>query len=176
MVPNLDRIKAFVFDVDGVLTDGSTICMQTGDEAMRIFNEKDGHGIRMAALNGFGLGVITGSRCDAVKMRLTRFGVKEEDVYLHSKNKMVSFAHYCNRHGYSPDEVAYFGDDIPDCALLRHCGLGIVPSDAVDEAKEAADYVSEWPGGKLCVRKSIEMVLKAQGKWVFDVERYDSMF
>ena len=173
---NLDRIKAFLFDVDGVLTDSTAICSTTNDEAVRAFNEKDGHGMRMAVLNGYGLGVITGGRCNSVKMRVMRFGVKEDDVYLHAKNKVVAFLDYCSRHGYDPSEVAYFGDDIPDIAVMKICGLAIAPADAVDEAKEAADYVSENPGGKCCVRKGIEMVLKAQDKWHFDVDKYDALF
>ena len=74
------------------------------------------------------------------------------------------------------DEVAYFGDDIPDTQVLRACGLGIAPADAVEEAKQAADYVSTRPGGRGCLREGIEMILKAQGKWFFDEDKYDTIY
>lgn len=176
MEPNLSRIKAFVFDVDGVLTDGTAMSCPGSDEAVRCFNERDGHGMRMAALNGYGLGIITGGRCESVRLRVTRFGVKKEDVYMHAKNKIVAFDDFCARHSYTREEVMYFGDDIPDVALLRYAGVGVAPADAMPEALAAADIVSPDPGGKLCARHMMERVMKEQGKWQFDVDRYDAMF
>ena len=145
-------------------------------QPMRAFNEKDSFAIRMARMNGYGLGVITGGSMMAVKQRLAVFGVPEEDIYMHTKDKPRAFDDFCTRHGYAPEEVAYLGDDIPDVALLRHCGWGVAPADAVQEAKDAADFVSDREGGKAFVRSVLESVMKAQGRWIFDVARYDAMF
>ena len=175
MENRLKKIKAFVFDVDGVLTDGGLLADLNG-EFYRTFNSKDGFGLRMAVLNGFGLGIITGGRSESIKMRFLACGFKPEDIYLHSRDKMEEFTDFCTRNNFTPEEVMYFGDDLPDIPVMMACGCGVAPSDAVAEAIEAADYVCTLPGGRGCVRECIEMVLKTQDKWQLDVQDYKKKF
>ena len=175
MAPSLKEIKAFLLDVDGVMTDGS-ILVDPNAEPLRIFNEKDGHGLRMAALNGYTLAVITGGRTESVRKRMTAYGIPYENVYMHSRDKRRVLAEACERFGLKPEEVLFMGDDLPDIPALQYAGLGVVPADAVQEAKDAADIVSPVCGGKGFVRWTLEMVMKAQGRWVFDVRKYENMF
>ena len=175
METNLKAIKAIVFDIDGVMTDGSVLCSPTA-EPLRIFNEKDGHGLRMAALNGYILGVITGGHTEAVRQRMTAYGVPYENVYLVARDKLRLLREFCERYKLSAEEVLYMGDDIPDIGALKFAGLGVVPADAVEEAREAADIVSPVGGGRGFVRWTLELVMKAQGRWKFDVAKYEKMF
>ena len=175
MEPNLSAVKAFVLDVDGVMTDGSVL-VDSNAEPLRIFNEKDGHGLRMAALNGYTLGVITGGHTEAVRKRMTAYGIPYGNVYLKARDKRRILAEFCERFGLQPEEILYMGDDIPDIPALKFAGIGAVPSDAVDEAKDAADIVSPVGGGRGFVRWILELVMKAQGRWVFDVKEYGKMF
>ncbi|MBO4671793.1 MAG: HAD hydrolase-like protein [Bacteroidales bacterium] len=172
---NLSAVKAFVLDVDGVMTDGSVL-VDSNAEPLRIFNEKDGHGLRMAALNGYILGVITGGHTEAVRKRMTAYGVPYENVILHARDKCKLLAEFCERFSLRPEEVLYMGDDIPDIPALKYAGIGAVPSDAVEEAREAADVVSPFGGGRGFVRWTLELVMKAQGRWEFDVKKYEKMF
>lgn len=175
MNEKLLKIKAFVFDVDGVLTDGGIFATEEG-ELLRTFDAKDAFGMRMAAMNGYILGSITGGRSLSIPKRLKVCGFKDEDIYLGSRIKMIDFEDFCKRHELKPEEVMYFGDDIPDVPVLKACGCGVCPSDAVQEAKDAADYISNRPGGKLCVREALEMVMKAQDKWQVNFDTYHKMF
>ncbi|MBO6169624.1 MAG: HAD-IIIA family hydrolase [Bacteroidales bacterium] len=175
MEPNLKAVKAIVFDVDGVMTDGSVLC-DPNAEPLRIFNEKDGHGLRMAALNGYILAVITGGHTEAVRKRMTAYGVPYENVYLKARDKRRVIQEFCERFGLSPEEVLYMGDDIPDVPALEFAGVSVAPADAAAEAREAADIVSPIGGGKGFVRWTLELVMKAQGKWIFDVKKYEQMF
>lgn len=175
MAQSLKAIRAILFDVDGVMTDGSII-VDANAEPLRIFNEKDGHGLRMAALQGYTLGVITGSNTEAVRKRLMAYGVPYDNICLKVRDKLRSIREFCERCGLSPEEVLYMGDDIPDVAALRFAGIGVAPADAVPEAREAADIVSPVPGGRGFVRWVVELVMKEQGKWEFDVSGYEKMF
>ena len=103
-------------------------------------------------------------------------GILPEDVFLHCRNKMDEFRQFCQRYGLEPEDVMYFGDDVPDIELLRTAGCGVCPSDAVEEAKAAADLVSTRPGGRGCLREVIENTLRAQGKWTFDTVEYKRRF
>lgn len=172
---DLKDIKAFAFDIDGVMTDGGILADLEG-QLYRTYDAKDGFAVRMAAMNGFPVGVITGARSQSVRARFSGNGIPPEDVYLGSRDKITDFDDFCARHGLELSEVMYFGDDVPDIPVLLAAGIGVVPSDGVDEAKEAADIVSERPGGKCCVRRHIEQVMRAQGKWNFDVNVYKSRF
>ncbi len=167
MAQSLKNIRAFAYDIDGVMTDGSVLAMPDGD-ILRIFNAKDSFGVRMASLHGYPVAVITGGRSESLIHRSLMCGVPKEDVYLNSRNKVRDFKHFCNKYGLSPDEVMYIGDDIPDVAVIRAAGIGV--------AREAADLVSPYPGGRGCVRHAIEEVLKARGDWTFDVDKYEKRF
>jgi Low specificity phosphatase (HAD superfamily) len=168
-------IKAFAFDIDGVMTDGGIMADLEG-QLYRTFDAKDGFAVRMACLNGFPVGVITGGRSSSIRARFKTNGIEPEDIYLASRIKIDDFKDFCTRHNLKEKEVMYFGDDIPDVEVLIASGIGVAPSDAADEAKEAADIVSERPGGKAMVREQIEKTLKAQGKWVFDAVAYKRKF
>ena len=172
---DISRIKAFVFDVDGVLTDGGLLADLHG-EFYRTFDSKDGFGLRMAMMHGYHLGIITGGRSESIKMRFLACGFHPEDIYLHSRDKMEDIMDFCHRNKLALEDVMYFGDDIPDIPVMQACGCGVAPADAVEEAKDAADYVSARPGGKGCARECIEMVLKQHGKWFLDIQDYKKKF
>lgn len=175
MEERLKRIKAFVFDVDGVFTDGGILADLNG-ELYRTFDCKDGFGLRMAFMKGYKIGVITGGRSESVRKRFLQTGVPQEDVYLGSRDKIEDFEDFCRKYDLLADEIMYFGDDLPDIPVMQICGCAVAPSDAVEEAKEAADYVSSKPGGKGCVRETIEMTMKLQGTWELDVQEYKRKF
>lgn len=175
MEERLRKIKAFAFDVDGVLTDGGLLANLEG-EFFRTFDAKDGFGLRMASMHGYRLGIITGGRSESIRMRFRACGISPEDVYLGSRDKMADFMDFCRRHSLEPEEVMYFGDDLPDIPVMLACGCGVCPSDAVDEAKAAADLIGSRPGGKGCVRTVIETVMKLQNTWKLDVQDYKAKF
>ena len=169
------KIKAFAIDIDGVATDGTLLCMPDGD-FLRLYDAKDGFAIRMACMNGYPVAVITGGSSESIRKRMTASGIKPEDVFLHCRDKMVEFRQFCERYSLSPEEVMYFGDDVPDVEVMQACGCAVCPSDAVPEAQKAADWMTDAPGGKGCLREAIEKTLKKQGKWVFDPVVYKQRF
>ena len=175
MEERLKKIKAFVFDVDGVLTEGGLLADLNG-EFYRTFDSKDGFGLRMAMMGGYHLGIITGGRSESIKMRFLACGFKPENIYLHSRDKMEDFADFCTRNNVTPEEVMYFGDDLPDIPVMQACGCGVCPSDAVDEVKAIADHISTKPGGKGCSRETLQAVMEAQGLWHLDVYEYKRHF
>lgn len=175
MEERLRKIRAFAFDVDGVLTDGGILANLDG-ELFRTFDSKDGFGLRMASMHGYRLAIITGGRSESIRKRFRTCGIKAEDVYLGSRDKMEDFTDFCARYNLEPEQVMYFGDDVPDIAVLQACGCGVCPSDAVDEVKEIADFISDRPGGKGCARAAIEMVMKLHGTWKLDVQEYKAQF
>ena len=171
----LQLIKAIAFDIDGVMTDGGILALSNGD-LLRVFDAKDSFGVRMAKMNGLHTAVITGGSSESILRRFAMCGVDEEDIYLHSRIKPDDFKDFCMRHLLKPENVMYFGDDLPDVPVLKACGIGVAPADAVEEVKQAADYVSPYGGGHGCVRHAIEMVLKEQGRWALDDKKYKQMF
>jgi 3-deoxy-D-manno-octulosonate 8-phosphate phosphatase (KDO 8-P phosphatase) len=175
MIETFKKIRAFAFDVDGVMTDGGILATMEG-ELLRTFDAKDSFGMRMAAMKGYPMAAITGGRSLSIPKRLQQCGFKDEDVYLGSRIKMHDFEDFCRRHGLKADEVMYFGDDLPDIPVMKACGCGVCPSDAVQEVKDIADYISDKPGGKHCVRQTLEMVMRAQDKWEVDFDVYHKMF
>lgn len=175
MEDKIKKIRAFAFDVDGVLTDGGILADLSG-ELYRVFDSKDGMAIRMAAMKGFHLAIITGGRSESIRKRFESCGIKPEDVYLRSRAKIEDFEDFCSRHGLEADEVMYFGDDLPDIPVMVACGCGVCPSDAVEEVRQIADIISSRPGGKGCAREVIQDVLTKQGKWELDVQAYKRHF
>ena len=172
---DIKDIKGFAFDIDGVMTDGGILADLEG-QLYRTFDAKDGFAVRMASMKGYPVGVITGARSQSVRARFIGNGIPPEDIYLGSREKIEDFDDFCKRHGLKRSEVMYFGDDIPDVEVLLAAGIGVAPADAADEAKEAADIVSDRPGGRSCVRSHMESVMKAQGNWEFDVKLYREKF
>ena len=175
MEETLKKIMAFAFDVDGVLTDGGIFANLDG-ELFRTFDSKDGFGLRMASMHGYRLAIITGGRSESIRKRFRTCGIKAEDVYLGSRDKMEDFRDFCSRYSLQAEEVMYFGDDVPDMPVMKACGCGVCPADAVDEVKEIADYISDRAGGKGCARASVEMVMRLQGTWELDVQEYKASF
>ena len=175
MEERLKKIKAFAFDIDGVLTDGGILADLNG-ELYRTFDSKDGLAIRMAVMKGYHLAIITGGRSESIRKRFLSCGIKPEDIYLGSRAKIEDFEDFCTRHDLQADEVMYFGDDLPDIPVMSACGCSACPCDAVDEVKEIADIVSSRPGGKGCARESIQMVMTLQGTWHLDVQEYKRHF
>lgn len=175
MEERLKKIKAFVFDVDGVLTDGGILATLDG-ELLRTFDAKDGFGLRMASMHGYYMGIITGGRSQSIRKRFHTCGISAENVYLGSRDKIQDFEDFCSRHALAAEEVMYFGDDLPDAPVMQACGCGVCPSDAVEDVKAIADLVADRPGGKGCVRSCIEKVMKLQGTWELDVQDYKRKF
>jgi 3-deoxy-D-manno-octulosonate 8-phosphate phosphatase (KDO 8-P phosphatase) len=175
MTEKLNKIRAFVFDVDGVLTDGGILATPEGD-LLRVFDSKDSFALRMAYMKGYHVGIITGGVSESIKLRFRTCGVPMENIYLGSRAKIEDLQDFCNRHDITSEEIMYFGDDLPDIPVMLECGCGVSPCDAVPEALAAADYVTTRPGGKGCAREMIEMVLKLHGKWELDVQDYKKKF
>jgi 3-deoxy-D-manno-octulosonate 8-phosphate phosphatase (KDO 8-P phosphatase) len=175
MTEKLNKIRAFVFDVDGVLTDGGILATPEGD-LLRVFDSKDSFALRMAYMKGYHVGIITGGVSESIKLRFRTCGVPMENIYLGSRAKIEDLQDFCNRHDITAEEIMYFGDDLPDIPVMLECGCGVTPCDAVPEALAAADYVTTRPGGKGCAREMIEMVLKLHGKWELDVQDYKKKF
>lgn len=175
MEPNLKAIKAIAMDIDGVLTDGSLIPLANGD-VLRITDAKDAFGVRFAAKQGLIMSIMSGGDTEALRIRMLSLRVREEDLFLGCRGKLGVFRRFCAQHGLDASEVAYFGDDIADTQVLRACGCGFAPADAVPEAKAAADIVTSHPGGKGCVREGVEMILKAKGLWEFDPDHFEELF
>lgn len=161
--------------MDGVFTDGTLVPLADGD-LLRVFNAKDSFGFREVSRRGLITGIISGGDTEALRRRCLSLGVKEENLFLGSRGKLVLFGQFCSINSLRPEEVAYIGDDIPDIPVIRACGLGITPSDAAQEARDASDFVSNYPGGRGCVRESAEMILRAQGKWDFDDDEFKKVF
>ncbi len=165
----LKDIKAFVFDVDGVFSDN--IILHTNGDLMRHMNVKDGFAVKTAVDKGFTIGMITGGDSESVKQRFNGLGVK--DIYLASKNKMIDFEDFCSKYNLKPEEILYMGDDIPDYEVMSKVGLATCPSDAVEEIQNISHYISDKASGTGCVRDVIEQVLRAQGKWFFNMNNSD---
>ena len=158
-------IKTFVFDVDGVLTDGTLLIMDEGQWA-RTMNIKDGYGLQMALKKGYRVVVISGGTSDSVKERLNRLGIK--DCFLKVDNKKEKLIAYAAEHQLNMDEILFMGDDIPDYSSMKLVGLPCCPADATTEIKQIAHYISPIEGGKGCVRDVIEKVLKLNSHWDLD--------
>ncbi len=166
---DLKKIKALVFDVDGVLS-AEVITLHPDGEPMRTVNIKDGYALQLAVKRGLHIGIITGGHTEAVKKRYAGLGIR--DIYMSAAVKTNEFADFMQKHGLQPEEVLYMGDDIPDYAVMRLCGLPCCPADAAPEIKAVSLYISHCRGGYGCGRDVIEQVLKAQGKWMSDEEAF----
>ncbi len=159
----LTKINTFIFDVDGVLTDGS-IQIGTNGELLRTMNIKDGYAMKHAMNNGFTICVISGGKNEGVRHRLKNLGIT--DIYLGCPDKVEQMEEFFDIYDIKPEEVLYMGDDVPDLYAMQKVGLPCCPQDAVAEIKEISRYVSHKKGGKGCVRDVIEQVMKVQGKWM----------
>ena len=160
---NLKNIKAFIFDVDGVLTDGKLLISETG-ELLRSMNVKDGFAMKFAIDNGFKIGIISGGTNEAVRKRLSDLGI--EEIHLKSHNKIVPFNDFKDKYALQAENILVMGDDIPDIPIIKAAGIGCCPQDAVQEVKNSSDYISQKSGGMGAVRDIIEQVMKIHKKWI----------
>lgn len=158
----LNNINTFVFDVDGVLTDG-TILITSDGELLRNMSVKDGYAIKNAIVHGYTICIITAGSNEGVRTRLRGLGVT--DIYMGTFHKADTLEEFLDVYNINPENVLYMGDDIPDIPPMKMVGLPTCPQDAVAEVKEVCKYISHINGGKGCVRDVIEQVMKVQGKW-----------
>ncbi len=160
--PNFDSVKAFIFDVDGVLTDGSLLCLASGEQ-VRAFNIKDGFAIRQAIKKGYVVAIISGRKEEGVYKRLQSLDVTH--IYLGVDDKEEVFRAFLQEQNLAPVQIAYMGDDVPDLAVMQQCGLAACPADAADDVQAICHYISHLPGGKGAVRDLIEFIMKRHSKW-----------
>lgn len=158
----LENINTLIFDVDGVLTDGSVTIMTNGD-MLRTMNIKDGYALKTAVDAGYNICIISGGSNEGVRKRLSGLGIK--DIYLGAHNKIEQLNEYINNKGVKLENVLYMGDDIPDYPVMKLVGLPCCPQDAAPEIKGISKYISHKNGGKGAVRDVIEQVLKVHDKW-----------
>lgn len=158
----MNDITTFVFDVDGVLTNGMVHVTPEG-EILRIMNIRDGFAIKAAIESGYHVCIISGGKNEGVRIRLKNLGVT--DIYLGSPDKVKTFKEYINIYDIKPEQVLYMGDDIPDYYVMKLVGLPTCPQDAAPEIKSLCKYISHVNGGKGAARDVIEQVMKVQGKW-----------
>jgi 3-deoxy-D-manno-octulosonate 8-phosphate phosphatase (KDO 8-P phosphatase) len=159
----LKDITTFIFDVDGVLTDGTVYVTETGEQS-RAFNIKDGYALQLAVKCGYNVCAISGSRSKTAIYRLNSLGIT--DVYLGAHIKVDKFKIYLEEKHLIATNVLYMGDDIPDLDVMRLAGLPVCPADAVEEIKAVSSYISPCNGGRGAARDVIEKVLKIQDKWM----------
>jgi 3-deoxy-D-manno-octulosonate 8-phosphate phosphatase (KDO 8-P phosphatase) len=158
----LNKITTIIFDVDGVMTDGKVLVMDSG-EMVRNMNSKDGYALNLAIKKGYRIAVITGGNNQAVKNALERNGVN--DVFIKQHDKLACYKEYLAKNNLKDEEVVFMGDDLPDHEIMSRVGLAVCPNDAATEIKEVSQYISPKNGGEGCVRDIIEQVLRVQGKW-----------
>ena len=166
---NLKKIKAIVFDVDGVLS-AETITMAATGEPLRTVNIKDGYAIQLAQKKGLRIAILTGGNTSAIRTRYENLGV--QDIYMKCSVKITTFEEFLEKYQLSADEVIYVGDDIPDYEVMKRCGCPCCPADACSDIKAISLYVSDRKGGYGCGRDIVEQVLRAQGKWLSDAKAF----
>ena len=166
---DLKKIKAVVFDVDGVLS-ACTVTMHLSGEPMRSVNIKDGYALQYAVKCGLLVAIITGGNTEAVRKRYENLGLKE--VYMGASIKIREYEMLKEKYGLKDEEILYMGDDIPDYEVMKQCGCPCCPADAAPEIKEVSIYISHLDGGYGCGRDVLEQVLRAQGKWMADSKAF----
>lgn len=159
---DIAKVKAFVFDVDGVLTDGGIIPTADGD-FIRKYNAKDGYAIGSALRNGYKVAIITGGVGASLSRRFDLLGVTR--FYSNIANKLPVLKGFMEEFSLEPEQVLYMGDDIPDLPCMEYVGMPVAPANAVSEILEASRYVSQYDGGDACARDIIEQVMRSQGDW-----------
>ena len=155
------KTEAFVFDVDGVFTDGGITPF--GDDFIRRYYAKDGYAVSYASKLGYKICIITGGRGKWLQERFERLRVTK--IYADCADKIAALREFLDEYGLDARNVVFMGDDIPDLECRRAVGIPVAPADAASEILEAARYVSEYPGGRGCVRDIVEQVLRARGQW-----------
>ncbi|MFN4319614.1 MAG: KdsC family phosphatase [Aquificaceae bacterium] len=163
------KIRLLVLDVDGVLTDGRLYYTSKGEE-IKVFNVKDGFGIKMAQMAGIKVGVISGRESQALRKRLEELGI--EEAYLGFNEKLPVLEDMLKRLYLSFEEVAFIGDDYVDLPILKRVGFPMVVCDAPEELRSYALYTTKARGGEGAVREAIEFLLKLREQWEEVIKRY----
>lgn len=159
----LSQVITFIFDYDGVMTDG-TVYMDINGEPLRSSNVKDGYALQLASKLGYHVAVISGAVVTNITKRLNSLGV--HDVFTGAADKVLKLEEYMEQYQLRPEQVVFMGDDIPDLKVMQRVGIPACPADAAEEIKAISVFVSKYPGGRGCVRDVIEQTLKSQGKWL----------
>jgi 3-deoxy-D-manno-octulosonate 8-phosphate phosphatase (KDO 8-P phosphatase) len=160
---DLIRVKAFIFDIDGVLS-LQTISLNSFGVPNRTVNLRDGSALQLAMKKGYHICIISGSSSKDYQKRLKRLGVS--DIYLKSRNKLDDFKGFLKKHGLEKSDVLFMGDDIPDFEVMKEAGIPVCPSDADSEIKQISSYISDKKGGEGCARDVIEQVLRLHNNWM----------
>ena len=160
---DLVKIKAFIFDIDGVLSQ-QTISLNVFGVPNRTVNLRDGYALQLAVKKGYFIGVISGCSSKEYQKRLKMLGIS--DIYLNSRKKLDQYNAFLNKHKLNKSEVLYMGDDIPDFEVMKEAGVAVCPSDADREIKQVAAFISDKRGGEGCVRDVIEQVLRLHNNWM----------
>jgi len=154
--------KAFVFDVDGVLTNGEVLLAENGEQ-LRTFYIKDGYALQLAVKRNFPIAIITGGKSQGIIHRMEGLGIK--DVFMNISDKVDVLESWMKEHGLKTEDVLFMGDDIPDLAAMKCVGFATCPADAVEDVKAVSQYISSFNGGRGAVRDVIEKVMRLQNKW-----------
>jgi len=165
----LAKVTTFIFDYDGVMTDGVIIITNEG-EPLRTANVKDGYALQLIKKLGYHVAIISGGYSISIEKRFEVLGIT--DVFLGISDKVKVFEQYQQENHLLTENILYMGDDIPDLLPMKACGIPVCPSDAANEIKNISLYISHLAGGKGCVRDIIEQVLKVQGKWMLDKDAH----
>jgi len=159
----LKNINTFIFDYDGVLTDG-TVLLSSSGELFRTSSVKDGYALQLAVRKGYRIAIITGGKSDSIVKRFKSLDIK--DVFISVESKIDIFKKYIKKNNINKENILYMGDDIPDYQVMKEVAVPCCPADAAEEIKSISKFISDLKGGEGCVRDIIEQVLKVQGKWM----------
>lgn len=166
---DLKKIRAIVFDVDGVLS-AETVQMDRQGQPIRTVNIKDGYALQLAVKRGLRIAIMTGGHNEEIRLRYQYLGI--EDIHLSCSMKIETWEAFTAKYGLHDDEIIYMGDDIPDYEVMRRAGCPCCPADACPEIKAISTYISDRPGGHGCARDVVEQVLRAQGLWLLDAKAF----
>ncbi len=161
----LRHVTTFIFDYDGVMTDG-TIILNNDGEPLRTANVKDGYALQLIRKLGYRIAVISGGYSPSMQKRFDALNITS--VFLGVSDKLTVYEQFKEEHKLTDAEIVYMGDDIPDYRCMIKAGIPVCPADAAEEIKRISLYISHYRGGHGCVRDIIEQVLKVQGKWMLD--------
>jgi 3-deoxy-D-manno-octulosonate 8-phosphate phosphatase (KDO 8-P phosphatase) len=170
LVARARAVRMIVFDIDGVLTDGSLFYGDDGQE-YKAFNSRDGHGIKMLRASGVETGIITGRSSQVVLHRARNLGITR--IFQGADDKLAAFETLLRDLALKPEQIAYMGDDIVDLPVLRRCGLAITVPDAPPEVKARCHLVTQTAAGRGAAREVCELIMRAQGTWTDQLALYD---
>ncbi len=159
----LAGVKCFIFDVDGVLTNGSLFVMP--DELIRVMNIRDGYALHEAVKAKYKVCIISGGKSESVRTRLNNLGVT--NIHLGVTDKKEKLREILDDYDLNTEDILYMGDDLPDFEVMKLIGVPVCPNDAAHEIRELSLYISPFKGGDGCVRDVIEQVMRLHGRWPY---------